>query len=167
MLIHPMEGPISAEEQKRRYEKKVADARALYESCDEIKSPYFGGPVKLTSDGFNHLLNKENRQPRNVAERLLKLRLLKKALHTVSVAGTVQEYRVRTEKVGKPAKDGFSKTAQVQYWAFNDIVFGENSMFIISTIVRREANGPHHFWSVMPVGKIEKPKLFVEGIEDR
>lgn len=159
-----MEDWVIAERALRDYHARLKESREFYETVKELKSPYFKAPVIFNSDGFNHLLNKPNREPRKINEQMLKLRLLKKATEIISCAATVQEYRTNTEKYGKPAKDGFSKTKKVQYWAFHDIV-GIEKMFLIRTIVRKVGDGPHHFWSVMPIGKIEKQKTYREGIE--
>ena len=72
---------------------------------------------------------------------------------------------MRIEKFGKLAKDGFTKTKNVEYWAFHDIV-GEKKRFLLRVIIRRIGDGKLHFWSVMPHGKINKQKLYQEGIED-
>ncbi len=143
----------------------VASSKILYEKNQTIRCPFFEGDVTLNADGFNHLLYKTNRLPRNVKAQLLKLRLLKKALRIIQKAGTVQEYRVKIEKFGKVSKDGFTKTKQVEYWAFHHIV-GEQKKFLIRVIVRRIGDGKPHFWSVMPHGKIERQKLYLEGIDE-
>lgn len=143
----------------------LEESRLVYSKRDTIHCPYFDGPVTLNADGFNHLLHKPNRQPRKIEEQKLKLRLLKKALRVVGRAGTVQEYRLRIEKVGQPAKDGFTRTRRVEYWAFHDIV-GSSKRFLIRVIVRRIGDGKAHFWSVMPHGRIDRQKLYEEGIEE-
>ncbi len=145
--------------------EEVAEVKTLYERQQAIRCPYFESEVTLNADGFNHLLYKPNRLPRNVSEQLLKLRLLKKALRIIKKAGTLQEYRVRFEKVGRPGKDGFTKTKQVEYWAFHDIV-GEQKRFLVRVILRRVGDGKITFWSVMPHGKIDRQKLYQQGIED-
>lgn len=143
----------------------IQKLRLIYEDKREIKCPFFNFYITLNSDGFNHLLHKPNRQPRNVDEQKLKLKLLKRGLEIIKKTGTVQEYRMRIEKFGKLAKDGFTKTKNVEYWAFHDIV-GEKKRFLLRVIIRRIGDGKLHFWSVMPHGKINKQKLYQEGIED-
>ena len=68
----------------------IQQAKDLYGKQEFIHCPYFEGPVTLNADGFAHLTHKSNRQPRNVNEQKLKLRLLKKALRIIRKAGTVQ-----------------------------------------------------------------------------
>ena len=142
----------------------IRQAKSAYCMQETIYCPFFEGPVALSADGFYHLTNKPNRQPRNVNEQKLKLRLLKKALRVIRKAGTVQEYRYNMEKFGEPAKDGFTKMKQVEYWAFHHIV-GEKKQFLIRVITRRVGDGKIHFWSVMPHGRIERQKLYQQGIE--
>lgn len=160
-----MEQKIDIERALRDYHSLVKNSRELYDSTPEIHCPYFKSSVSLTSDGFNHLLHKPNRQPRNIKEQRLKLRLLKSALHILRNSGTVQEYRTTLEKWGSPREDGFSKTKKVEYWGFHNIV-GENPMILIRLIVRKIGDGKLHFWSVMPIGKIGKQKLHRDGMED-
>ena len=143
----------------------IAQAKEIYESRNEIHCPYFSATITLNADGFNHLLHKPNRQPRNVNEQKLKLRLLKKGIAIIKKAGTLQEYRLRIEKVGKPARDGFTKMKNIEYWAFHDIV-GVEKRFLMRVVLRRVGDGKVTFWSVMPHGKINKQKLYEEGIEE-
>lgn len=147
------------------YYSVLSEARKAYEAISTVYCPYFESEVTLSSDGFNHLLYKPNRMPRPVEERKLKLKLLKRALRIIKKANTLQEERLRIEKFGKPARDGFTKTKQVQYWAFHDIV-GEKKRFKMRAIVRQVGDGKKMFWSVMPHGKINKQKLYESGLED-
>lgn len=143
----------------------IAAAKAVYEKQSVLRCPYFNEMVTLNADGFNHLLYKPNRQPRNVKEQQLKLRLLKKGLRILQRAGTVQEERLCFEKVGKQRSDGLSATKEVRYWAFHDIV-GETKRFKMRVIVRKVGDGKIAFWSVMPHGKINRQRLYDEGIGD-
>lgn len=160
-----MEQKIDIERAIRDHHSLIEASRRLYDATPEIHCPYFKSTVSLTSDGFNHLLHKPNRQPRNIKEQQLKLRLLKRALHVLSNAGTVQEYRTTLKKWGNPGRDGFSKTKQVEHWGLHDII-GKNPMILIRVIVRKIGDGKLHFWSVMPIGKIGKQKLYRDGIGD-
>lgn len=153
------------EEEQNKLNTAIEEARKHYTKESEIWCPYFSSKITLNSDGFNHLLNKPNRMPRNVDEQLLKLRLLKKGLEVIRKAGTVQEYRIRLEKVSKPAKDGFCKTKQVEYWGFQAIL-GQDKMIKITAIVKKVGDGKLIFWSVMPHKKFNKQKLYTEGIEE-
>lgn len=91
---------------------------------------------------------------------LVKLLLVKKALEIISMAGTLQEYRDKVEKVGKKSYNGFYKTKRVQYWAFHAILNGYQRK--IKVIVRQIGDGKIMFWSVMPYDQ----KLYSSGIEE-
>ena len=140
-----MKGNFDIERTIRNFHKLIEDSRKLYAESPEIDCPFFksrfGYVVALTSDGFNHLMNKSNRQPRNIREQRLKLRLLKPALQILKDAGTVQEYRVRLEKVGDPGKDGLYKTKNVEYWGFHDIKGEGATKILLRVIIRRIGDG--------------------------
>lgn len=154
-----------SEESEKELHSLIEEVRVIFEKQKVVHSPFFEADITLNSDGLNHLLHKPNRMPRVIAEQKLKLRLVKKALKILKKAGTVQENRIKYEKYGKPGKDGLTKTKAVEYWAFHDIV-GEKKRFIIRVIVRRVGDGNLVFWSVMPNGKIERQRLYQEGIDD-
>lgn len=145
-------------------QETMHEAKRAYDAQASIFCPFFGETVILNAEGFYHLTHKPNRQPRNVNEQKLKLRLLKKALRVLRVTGTLQEYRKSLEPVGEPNTKGFKDMRPVEHWAFHDIV-GEKRRFLIRVIVRRVGDGKLHFWSVMPHGKIERQRLYQEGIE--
>ena len=116
------------------------------------------------------LMSKEryvpNRQPRNIREQRLKLKLLKPALQVLRDTGTVQEYRIRLEKVGILGKDGLYKTKNVEYWGFHDIKGEGVAKILLRVIVRRIGDGKFHFWSVMPIGQIGKQKFYRDSLDD-
>ena len=141
------------------------EARQVYQKQSTIYCPYFDANVTLNSDGFNHLQFKGNRQPRNVLEQILKLRLLKKGLAIIKSSGTLQEHRIRYEKMGKPARDGFAQTKSVEYWGFEAIV-GTTKKIKMRAVCRRVGDGKITFWSVLPHRKLNHQKLYSEGIED-
>lgn len=135
-------------------------AKELYTLQNELYCPYFGLKIHLTSDGFYHLQNKPNRQPRNVKEQIVKLMLLKKALKTIPKCGTLQEYRELNEKIGKKRPDGFYKMKVVRYWGFHSIL--EDKEHKIKVILKQIGDGKVMFWSVMPYNQI----LYLEGITE-
>lgn len=134
-------------------------AKILYEAEKEIYCPYFHSKIILNSDGFNHLQYKPNRTPRNLKEQIYKLSLLKTALGTIPKCGTLQEYRIQTERYGKLQKDGFHKMKQVQYWGFHSIT--ESKKNKIKIILKQVGDGHVIFWSVMPY-----KKMYDKGIDE-
>lgn len=149
---------ISSEEEVVKLHEVLEKARALYTQKSETNCPYFGSKIALTSDGFNHLQHKPNRQPRDVKVQIMKLSLLKKALEIIPKAGTLQEYRDVIEKIGKRGPDGFFKTKRVQYWGFHAIL--ENKQRKIKVILKQVGDGKVIFWSVMPYDQ----KLYSEHL---
>src|ERR1700677_4566863 len=99
----------------------IQDAKKVYEAQKSILCPFFGEAVTLNADGFYHLTHKPNRQPRNINEQKLKLRLLKRGLCVIKVAGTLQEYRKNMEPFGEPNARGFKEMRLVEHWAFHHI----------------------------------------------
>jgi len=152
-------------EQYNKLKEQIEKSRAIYSKTPEIWCPYFAFKITLNSDGFNHLLYKPNRQPRNINEQLLKLRLVSKALEVIRKSGTLQEYRDKLESVGLPSKDGFRKTARVQYWAFHAILGVEKKIKIV-VVLRKSGDGKLTFWSVLPHKKFNNQRLYTEGIEE-
>ncbi len=152
-------------QKSERLKIKIEKTRELYFKESKVRCPYFSANITLNSDGFNHLINKPNRLPRTMAEQLLKLSLVKKALEVIQESGTVQEYRDRIEKVGKPTRDGFWKTSRVQYWGFHAIL-GEEKKIKIVVVLRKVGEGKITFWSVLPHKKFNNQKLYTDGIEE-
>ena len=152
-------------EKSERLKINIEKAKEIYNKNPEIWCPYFSANVTLNSDGFNHLLNKPNRLPRNIYEKLLKISLVKKAIEIIKKSGTLQRYRDRMEKTGKPARDGFYKTSRVQYWGLEAII-GEQKKIKIVVVLRKVGDGKLTFWSVLPHKKFNNQKLYSEGIEE-
>ena len=148
-----------------KLKEQIVKTREIYSKTPEIWCPYFSLRITLNSDGFNHLLYKPNRQPRNVSEQLLKLRLVNKALEVIRKSGTLQEYRDKIESFGSTAKDGFRKTTGVQYWAFHAILGVERKIKIV-VVLRKAGDGKLTFWSVLPHKKFNNQRLYTEGIEN-
>ncbi len=151
----------STEDENLKLRECLEKASIIYSKNSEIFCPYFQQKITLNSDGFNHLQFKPNRMPRNVGAQIRKLTLLKKAIEIIPKIGTLQEYRIRTEKIGGKGKDKFFKTKQVQYWGFHAILLDKKSKVI--TIFKQVGDGKIIFWSVM---SNNKQKLYKYGIEE-
>lgn len=149
---------------ENEFEKILCKARSIYPLQTILRCPYVGD-VTLTSEGFNHLQNKRNKEPRNVQEQILKLKLLPKAIDIIRKSGTLQEYRLQFEKFGNKRRDGLSKTKKVEYWGFHAI-FGKEKNKKIVVVLRRVGDGKITFWSVLPHKKFNNQKLYEDGIDD-
>jgi hypothetical protein len=97
---------------------------------------------------------------------MTKFRLLSLALQVIRKSGTLQEYRMLLEKVGKPKHGLSTPMKEVRYWAFISIT-GQNQKKI-RTIVRKVGTGNVTFHSVMNHSKRRdgKQKLYTTEIED-
>ena len=146
------------------FNQRKEKAGKLYFLQKSIYNPYFKREVILNSDGFHHLQFSARRE-RNKKAQLLKFNLLPLALKVIKNSGTIQEHRKGFITIGKPGKDGFTKTKNVEYWAFIAIV--GDSEIKIRVILRRVGDGNIIFWSVMPDSNLKKgQKLYCDGIED-
>lgn len=149
------------EEENLKLKECLEKAKIIYIKNNEIYCPYFQNKITLNSDGFNHLQYKPNRMPRNVSAQIRKLTLLKKAIEIIPKIGTLQEYRMRTEKVGNKGKDKFFKTKQVQYWGFHAILGEKKNKLIV--VLKQVGDGKIIFWSVM---SDNRQKLYTDGIDE-
>jgi len=136
----------------------------LYNSQKSIYNPYFRDKITFNSDGFHHLQFSARRE-RNKKEQRLKFSLLPLAITIIKKSGTIQEYRKTFIPIGKKGRDGFTKTKNVEYWAFIAII-GEHQIKI-RVIIRKIGDGKIIFWSVMPDSSLKNmQKLYECGIED-
>lgn len=152
---------VAIEEENFKLGEYLEKAKIIYSKNNEIYCPYFQQKITLNSDGFNHLQFKPNRMPRNVSAQIRKLTLLKKAIEIIPKVGTLQEYRIRIEKMGGKGKDKFFKTKQVQYWGFHAILQDKKSKLIV--ILKQIGDGKIIFWSVM---SNNRQKLYKDGIDE-
>jgi hypothetical protein len=155
-----MDNNHSNKSETERLIEYIQRAKVIYDKEKEIYCPYLNQKITLSSDGFNHLQYKPNRTPRNIKEQILKLMLLKKGLEIIPKCGTLQEYRVQTEKYGKAQQNGFYKMKQVQYWGFHAILADKKHK--IKVILKQVGDGKIIFWSVMPYDQ----KLYTLGIDE-
>ncbi|MFA6514866.1 MAG: hypothetical protein WCT42_01205 [Candidatus Paceibacterota bacterium] len=148
-------------EENLKLRECLEKARIIYIKNNEIYCPYFKNKITLNSEGFNHLQYKPNRMPRNVTAQIRKLTLLRKAIEIIPKIGTLQEHRIRIEKIGDERKDKFFKTKQVQYWGFHAIFPEKKSKIIV--VLRQIGDGKIIFWSVM---SDNRKKLYSDGIAE-
>jgi len=155
------ENSIFNTEENLKLKELLEKTKILYTKNSEIYCPYFQQKITLSSDGFNHLQFKPNRMPRNVNAQIRKLTLLKRALEIIPKIGTLQEYRIKLEKIGEKGRDNFFKTKNVQYWGFHAILQDKKNKLVV--VLKQIGDGKIIFWSVM---SNDKQKLYKEGIEE-
>lgn len=110
----------------------IKKQKKFYKSLTFINCPILEDSVYFTSSGFNHLLYKSNRRPRNVGERILKLRCLTFAPEVIKKCVLISETR-QTEKV-------------IHYELVHEVSKGKK----IRVIIEKPSMGKYKFLSVMP-----------------
>lgn len=132
---------------KKNIQKIIEEQRAYYKSIVSVNCPILGETVFFTSEGFNHLLYKSNRQPRKFSERYMKLMCLKHAPEVLKKCTNVSDTRQIKKKIkGKP-KLG------VRHEMICEIKKGIE----IRVIVEKIGTGKAKFLSVMPHNNRSKP----------
>jgi len=130
------------------YEKVKEDAANFYKMIGRVRCPALNDEyVHFTSEGFNHLIYKNERRERDRGVQIMKFKLLSKAKVLVSTSSTYQEYdESLREARRKQKKKVVSGTCVVRYWGFVAII----KDYRIKVVVRQLGNGQKHFWSVIP-----------------
>ena len=107
--------------------------RTLYNKIRFVYSPALKDKVYFTSEGFNHLIYKHSRYPRNVKEQVLKLRCL------LYVPEVIKKCKLVT-KTRRKSKD------RVFYELPHKVHGGRT----IRVVILKTGNGKYKFLSVMP-----------------
>lgn len=143
-----MTGGKTIEERVKEYaeiKKKVAE---LYATFGSVPCAALGDQrVYFTSEGFNHLVYKAPKKPRDERVQILRFDMLEKAKFILESSTTYQEYDeiIVNKKVNRRGK-WIYKNVVVRCWGFIAIV----SKFRIKVIVKQEGNGKLEFQSVIP-----------------
>lgn len=109
------------------YEKIKEDARDFYKKLGRIRCPAFNNEyVYFTSEGFNHLVYKNERRERSKNDQITKFKLLPKVKQVIEVSTTFQEYDEGLIGVKrKKHKKRVDETMMVKYWGFVAIIKGQ------------------------------------------
>lgn len=130
------------------YEKAKEEARTLYSSFGKVRCPALGNEyVSFLSEGFNHLVYKRAKKPRDQSVQIMRFKLLEKAKTLLEVTSTFQEYEEGYEycvvnRHGKSVKENML----VKSWGFVAVI----SKFRIKVVVQQIGNGQKQFYSVIP-----------------
>lgn len=130
------------------YEKIKEDSKRFYDQVGKVSCPAFGQEVIFTSEGFNHLVYKNNRREREKSVQIMKFKLLPLTQKLVGLTTTFQEYEesLREFRV-KKFKKSVQETKVVKYWGIIAIL--EHRKFKV--VIRKVGdNGQLNFWSVIP-----------------
>ena len=130
------------------YDKAKENAINFYHKIGRVRCPAINNEfIHFTSEGFNHLVYKNDRRERDRSVQMMKFKLLPKARDIIERSSTYQEY---DESLLEIKKEKFKKIVRestiVRYWGLVAII----QNFRVKVIVRQWGNGQKHFWSVIP-----------------
>ena len=136
------------EEKIKNYESIRAEAKELYDSFGKIRCPALGNEwVHFTSEGFNHLIYKTKKKPRDERVQIMKFELLRKAKYITEKSTTFQEYEeffkyITVQKFGKKV----SENTIIRAWGLVAMV----KRFRVKVVITQKGNGKKEFYSVIP-----------------
>ena len=136
------------EERVKDYVEIKKKAVELYATFGAIQCPALGDQnVHFTSEGFNHLVYKASKKPRDERVQILRFDMLEKAKFILETSTTYQEYDedIVNKKVNRRGKWVY-KNVIIRCWGFIAIV----RRFRVKVVVRQEGNGKLEFQSVVP-----------------
>ncbi len=122
--------------------------KSFYKSIVAVFCPILNDTVYFTSSGLQHLLYKDNRKPRNVAEQFMKLHCLAYAPEVIKNCTVISEIRKLQIKIKGIVKE------VVHYELVCEVESGKK----VRVIVEKVGTGKHRFLSTMKDGKWSKSK---------
>lgn len=139
--------------------KKYNDAKEIgvdFFSRNKIIHSSALGNIRLNSDGFRHIINKNEKHKRDWKNQVKRFHLLQYVKPILEKMGFYQEYQEFAEEV---FVKGYGKTKKVtkivRYWAFVAII---DNKIRIKIILRKIGDGEIIFWSVIPYWKTSEYK---------
>ncbi len=147
---------MTIEERLGDYDEIRKNALALYNSFGKIKCPALGNEyVYFTSEGFNHLIYKSPRKPRDKRVQILRFDMLEKAKFITQTSTTYQEYEENLEhiRVNRHGKWVY-ESVLIKSWGLIAVIKGLR----VKVILRQAGNGKREFHSVIPAWFIKQYK---------
>lgn len=131
-----------------KYQELRTKAKELYDSFEKVRCPALGNElVHFTAEGFNHLLYKPKKKPRDKRVQIMKFELLRKTKLLLETTTTFQEYEETFQYVKvKRHKKTRHENVAVKSWGFVAIIDG----FRLKVVVRKFGNSKYEFYSVIP-----------------
>lgn len=136
------------EEKLAHYAELRTEALELYNSFGAVRCPAFDNElVHFTAEGFNHLIYRRKKKPRDPRVQIMKFELLPRAKTLIESTTTFQEQEemyqyITVERRGKKE----TRNVLVRSWGLVAIV----NRFRIRVVIRQVGNGKKHFFSVIP-----------------
>jgi hypothetical protein len=123
----------------------------FYNQKQYIRCPALNNEmVHFTSEGFNHLVYKNDRNERDKGIQIMKFKLLPRAVEIIGLSTTYQEYDENIKDIRKKKhKKIVCESAVVKYWGLVAVIRNTR----VKVIIRQIGNGQKHFWSVIPAWK--------------
>jgi|SRR3989339_787393 len=149
-----------------KYKRLREQTELEYKKIVSVFCPALKSEVVFNSNGFHHLIYDSCRVERNKKSQYNKFIYLPKAVETIKITTTIQEYRRSICPIGKPDKNGLRKTSAVEWFAFWSIISFPKRIRI-RTIVRRIGgeDGFYHFWSVSPFWTLSNSQRIIGSKE--
>lgn len=136
------------EERVKDYTAIKKKAAELYATFGSVTCPALGDQnIYFTSEGFNHLVYKAPKKPRDERVQILRFDMLEKAKFILKSSTTHQEYdeNIVNKKVNRRGK-WVERNVVIRCWGFVAIV----RKFRVKVVIRQEGNGKLEFQSVIP-----------------
>ena len=132
---------------KNKYEESKKKADTFFQKNKIIKSACFG-EVRLNSDGFFHLINKNEKHKRDWKQQMKRFQLLPYVKTVLEGMKFYQEYLEILEDV-KIKDHGVIKSARkcVRYWAFIAVI---EDKIRVKVVLKKVGEGSVIFWSIIP-----------------
>jgi len=135
-----------------KFKKLKESTRELYYSTESVYCPFFGEQVFFTSDGYQHLFHKgqRNERLRTKEDQYVRMKLFKLVPKLLRESKIVQEHQVKKTFVPVVHNHRDEQVLRdVNYWGFLGIIDGRR----IKVVVRKIGNGKLCYRSVVPKWK--------------
>ena len=131
----------------KNYNNEKDKAYKKYKEIGKVHCPYLKTEVVFNSNGFRHLIYKNQYVKRDEKTQLFRFRLLSKAPKLLGLTTTIQEKdsytsTMEVKEYGKKVR----RKKKVQYLGFIAIV----DEWKVKVIVKKIGGGKHFFWSIIP-----------------
>ena len=135
------------------FEKVKQEAEERYTAIGSVKCPYFGNePIAFNAKGIRHLKFKSDERARPREDQYARLKLLHLAPQVIKLSRTVQGiWRTRQFEIQKSHSRWERVLKDASFYEFVAVLDNVR----LKVIVKQVAGGEKHFWSVIPLWKID------------
>lgn len=129
--------------------KLIGEQKKFYKNIGIIYCGVLGADIYFSSRGFHHLLYKNNHEPRNISEIVLKLSCLQYVPPVIKNAKKITETRIITA-------NSDDKKFNIYHY---ELVTKQEGGKMIRVVLEKRGNSKIHFLSTMPHCKSSKKPL--------